>query len=93
MHLAEAHRLLKSSGQIVYAHYDWDSQTIDGTDKHLVRRIVQSFNDWQQNWMGACDAWMGRRLWSTFQERRAVSGQYPRAGADRNRFRAGAVRL
>ncbi len=68
LHLAEANRVLKSSGQIVYAHYDWDSQTIDGTDKHLVRRIVQSFNDWQQNWMGACDAWMGRRLWSTFQE-------------------------
>lgn len=67
-HVRDAHRVLRPGGQIVSAHYDWDSQTIDGTDKALVRRIVQTFNDWQQAWMNSCDAWMGRRLWRTFQE-------------------------
>jgi hypothetical protein len=28
--------------------------------------MVHAFGDWQQDWMAACDAWMGRRLWSFF---------------------------
>lgn len=67
-HLREMARVLRAGGQVVAAHYDWDSQTIDGTDKALVRRVVQTFSDWQQAWMSASDAWMGRRLWRTFQE-------------------------
>lgn len=59
----EAARVLKPGGQIVFAHFDWDSQLFDGPDKALVRKIVQAFNDWQQDWMTDSDAWMGRRLW------------------------------
>jgi ubiquinone/menaquinone biosynthesis C-methylase UbiE len=66
--LREIFRVLKPGGQVVCAHYDWDSQLIDGNDKALVRRIVQTFNDWKQDWMSDIDAWMGRRLWRTFQE-------------------------
>lgn len=65
--LAEMGRVLRPGGQIVCAHWDWDTQTVGGTDKALVRRIVQTFSDWQQKWMAACDGWMGRRLWPTFQ--------------------------
>lgn len=66
--LEEVHRVLKPNGQVVFAHFDWDSQLIDGTDKELIRNIVKTFNDWKQDWMDDIDPWMGRRLWRTFQE-------------------------
>ncbi|HEY3332424.1 MAG TPA: methyltransferase domain-containing protein [Capsulimonadaceae bacterium] len=66
--LKEIHRVLKPGGQVICAHYDWDSQLFDGDDKPLVRNIVHAFSDWQQAWMTSSDAWMGRRLWRTFQE-------------------------
>lgn len=65
--LGEMHRVLCPGGQVVCAHWDWDTQTLDGADKALVRRIIQTFSDWQQAWMAASDGWMGRRLWPTFQ--------------------------
>jgi ubiquinone/menaquinone biosynthesis C-methylase UbiE len=66
--LKEVFRVLKPGGQVVFAHFDWDSQLIDGNNKFLIRRIVQTFNDWKQAWMTDIDAWMGRRLWRTFRE-------------------------
>jgi len=65
--LREIHRILKPGGTVVCAHSDWDTHLFDGDDKALVRRVVQTFNDWQQAWMRTSDAWMGRRLWRTFQ--------------------------
>jgi SAM-dependent methyltransferase len=66
--LGEVHRVLRPGGSVVFAHFDWDTQVFDGEDKGLVRKIVQSFGDWQQAWMEDSDAWMGRRLWPTFQQ-------------------------
>lgn len=68
-------RVLRPAGQIVCAHWDWDTQTINGMDKVLVRKIVQTFSDWQQDWMTACDGWMGRRLWPTFQRSGLFAGR------------------
>lgn len=65
--LKEVHRVLRPNGTVVFAHFDWDTQLFDGEDKELVRKIVHLFGDWQQAWMDDCDAWMGRRLWPTFQ--------------------------
>jgi|SRR5690625_3142421 len=74
--LKEVYRVLKPGGQVIFAHFDWDSQLIDGYDKELVRKIVHTFNDWKQDWMSDLDAWMGRRLWRTFQEsNRFVNGR------------------
>jgi len=73
--LREMGRVLRPGGQIVCAHWDWDTQTLDGADKALVRRIVQTFSDWQQAWMAASDGWMGRRLWPTFQRSGLFAGQ------------------
>ena len=73
--LAEMGRVLRPGGQIVCAHWDWDTQTLDGVDKALVRRIVSAFSDWQQEWMAACDGWMGRRLWPTFQQSGLFGGR------------------
>ncbi|MDR3710567.1 MAG: methyltransferase domain-containing protein [Capsulimonadaceae bacterium] len=66
-HLMEIHRVLPPGGTVLCAHYDWDSQLIDGEDKELVRKIVYTFADWKQAWMTDSDGWMGRRLWRTFQ--------------------------
>ncbi|HEV2123001.1 MAG TPA: methyltransferase domain-containing protein [Chloroflexota bacterium] len=66
--LEEVHRVLRPRGSVVFAHFDWDTQVFDGEDKELVRKIVHSFGDWQQAWMNDSDAWMGRRLWPTFQQ-------------------------
>ena len=71
----EMARILRPGGQIVCAHWDWDTQTLDGADKTLVRRIVSAFSDWQQEWMAACDGWMGRRLWPTFQQSGLFEGR------------------
>lgn len=73
--LREVHRVLAPGGTVVFAHWDWDSQLIDGPDKALVRRIVHAFGDWQQAWMADADAWMGRRLWRTFQESGLFDGR------------------
>jgi SAM-dependent methyltransferase len=62
----EAARVLRPGGQLVAAHWDWDSQVFDGTDRHRVRRLVHAFADWQQAWMEHADGWMGRRLWGVF---------------------------
>ncbi|MGO4547846.1 methyltransferase domain-containing protein [Paenibacillus sp. 2TAB23] len=73
--LREVHRVLKPEGQVVFAHFDWDSQLIDGDNKTLIRTITQTFNDWKQDWMDDIDSWMGRRLWRTFQESRLFTGK------------------
>lgn len=65
--LREVHRVLRPGGIVVFAHFDWDSQLLDGHDKDLVRKIVHAFGDLRQTWMADADAWMGRRLWRTFQ--------------------------
>ncbi len=65
--LREMHRLLRERGQIVLAHYDWDSQVFAAKNKPLTRKLVHAFGDWQQDWMADCDAWMGRRLWGLCQ--------------------------
>lgn len=73
--LTEVHRVLKPGGQVVFAHFDWDSQLINGMDKALFRKVVQSYNDWQQDWMDACDGWMGRRLWGCFHKSGLFDGR------------------
>lgn len=77
--LREVHRVLAPGGLVVFAHCDWDSQMIDGADKDLVRTIVHAFADWRQAWMADADAWMGRRLWRTFQASGLFQGRvHPR---------------
>ena len=72
--VAEMGRVLRPGGRVVCAHWDWDTQTLDGSDKALTRRIIVAFSDWQQDWMAACDGWMGRRLWPTFQHSGLFTG-------------------
>ncbi|HMI89069.1 MAG TPA: methyltransferase domain-containing protein [Polyangiaceae bacterium] len=71
----EIARILRPDGQAVVAHWDWDSQLFDGTDKALVRRLVHAFADWQQTWMDHADGWMGRRLWGLFQATSLFAGE------------------
>ena len=62
----EVARVLRPGGLAVIAHWDFDSQTFDGGDRALVRRLVHAFADRTQAWMEHADGWMGRRLWGTF---------------------------
>jgi len=71
----EVHRVLRPGGQVAFSHWDWESQLFDGVDKPLVRRIVQTFADWQQAWMTDCDGWMGRRLWRVFNRSGLFAGK------------------
>jgi SAM-dependent methyltransferase len=70
----EAARVLKPGGQLVLGHWDWDSQVWDGLDRERVRRLVHAFADWQQEWMGHADGWMGRRLWGVVQSSGSFDG-------------------
>jgi SAM-dependent methyltransferase len=62
----EVGRILRPGGVAVIAHWDFDSQVLDGSDRDAVRRLVHAFADWQQPWMERADGWMGRRLWGVF---------------------------
>lgn len=73
--LTETHRVLQDEGQILFAHYDWDSQSIDGDNKAFIREMVHRFGDWRQDWMAVSDAWMGRRLWTTINGSDLFEGQ------------------
>jgi ubiquinone/menaquinone biosynthesis C-methylase UbiE len=72
--VAEAARVLRPGGMAVIAHWDWDSQLFDATDKARLRRLVQAFSDWQQPWMDHSDGWMGRRLNGIFGATRLFDG-------------------
>lgn len=65
--LNEVARVLKPGGQIVFAHFDWDTQVFNAKDKVLYRKILHTFNDWKQPWMAECDPWMGRKLHGIFE--------------------------
>lgn len=43
--LKEARRVLRPGGSIVMAHFDWDSQLFDGSDKASVRKLVHAYAD------------------------------------------------
>jgi SAM-dependent methyltransferase len=73
--LREVHRVLRPEGRLVFAHLDWDSLFYDGADKSLVRRVVHAAADWKLGWMADSDAWMGRRLWGTFQRTGLFEGR------------------
>ncbi len=62
----EMARVLRPDGQVLCAHWDWDTQVFDSTDRARMRRLVHAFADWEQAWMDHSDAWMGRRLQGTF---------------------------
>ena len=73
--LKECARIVRPGGSVLVAHWDWDTQTFDGRDQALVRRLVHAFNDWQQDWMAAVDPWMGRRLRRLIAESGAFEGE------------------
>lgn len=87
--LAEVHRVLRPDGIVVFAHFDWDSQLIDGDDKALVRGMVHAFGDLRQKWMADADAWMGRRLWRTFQASSLFDGAVHAVVLTSTRFEPG----
>jgi len=68
-------RVLRPGGRAVVAHWDWDTQLFDGSDKALVRRLVHAFADWQQAWMAHADGWMGRRLFGVFRGAGLLDGE------------------
>lgn len=71
----ETARILRPGGVVVAAHWDFDSQVWDGTDRDAVRRLVHAFADWQQPWMEHHDGWMGRRLWGVFSRTGRFDGE------------------
>ncbi|MDD1724974.1 MAG: methyltransferase domain-containing protein, partial [Methanospirillum sp.] len=73
--ISEVYRVIKPGGQVIFSHYDWDSQIINGSDKTLIRRIVAAFSDWKQDWMAESDGWMGRRMAGLFKKNPGFSGE------------------
>lgn len=71
----EISRVLKPNGQIVIAHWDWDTQVYHSSQKNLVRNIIHKFSDWEQDWMDNSDGQMGRKLWSIFEGSKLFKGK------------------
>lgn len=66
-HLRDLHRLLKPGGRVVCVHRDWETLTVNGSDRPLIRKAVFRYaNHLQSSWMDGCDGWAGRRLWGIF---------------------------
>jgi SAM-dependent methyltransferase len=60
--LAEAARVLRPGGRLVLSHPDYDTLVFTSEDQALTRRLVHAYSDTQQDWMGAVDGTIGRRL-------------------------------
>ena len=71
----ELARVLRPGGQLVASHYDWDTQTFNGSDRDRTRRVLRAWAEWKQAWMEYTDPWMGRRLWGLFQGSGLFDGQ------------------
>jgi hypothetical protein len=84
----EVARVLRPGGQVVVAHWDWESQLFDGSDTARVRRLVTAYADWQQAWMANADGWMGRRLWGVFNGTQCFTGDIHARVLTNTEFRA-----
>ncbi len=71
----EIHRVLKPNGQLLIAHWDWDTQVYFTKHKTLMRKIIHEYADWQQDWMDSADGMMGRKLWSIFEGSQLFRGK------------------
>jgi SAM-dependent methyltransferase len=60
--LEEAARVLRPGGRLVLSHPDYDTLVFTSEDQALTRRLVHAYSDTQQDWMGAVDGTIGRRL-------------------------------
>jgi SAM-dependent methyltransferase len=65
--LAEVARILRPTGNVLFSHWDWDTQVYNSEHKESIRKFVAAFSDWKQGWMDASDGQMGRRLWGLFE--------------------------
>jgi len=75
--LNEIHRILKKEGQVLFSHWDWDTQVYCSEHKEIIRKFVAAFSDWQQGWMDASDGQMGRKLWGIFHGKGGHKGGKP----------------
>jgi SAM-dependent methyltransferase len=60
--LEEAARVLCPGGRLLLSHPDYDTLVFTSEDQALTRRLVHAYSDTQQDWMGAVDGTIGRRL-------------------------------
>jgi SAM-dependent methyltransferase len=60
--LREVHRVLRPGGWLLLTHPDYDTLSFSSSDRELTRRLVQTYTDTQQPWMGAVDGTIGRKL-------------------------------
>jgi len=60
--IEECYRVLAPNGVIVLSHSDFDTIVFNSSHKDLTRKLVHTFADATQPWMGTSDAMMGRKL-------------------------------
>jgi SAM-dependent methyltransferase len=60
--LTETARVLRPGGRLLLSHPDYDTLVFTSEDQALTRRLVHAYSDTQQDWMGAVDGSIGRRL-------------------------------
>jgi SAM-dependent methyltransferase len=60
--LAEVGRVLKPGAPFLLGHADFDTMVFNSSDLDFTRRLIHAYADTTEEWMGASDGTMGRKL-------------------------------
>ena len=64
--VSEINRILKPGGTVICVHADFDSTVYNGNNQELITKCIHAYAVTKQGWMDDLDGWMGRRIYSIF---------------------------
>lgn len=64
--VSEINRILKIGGMVICVHADFDSTVYNGENQEVITKCIHAYAVTKQGWMDNLDGWMGRRIYSVF---------------------------